>query len=95
MAAGVLLFYAAARTLNSPLRVRIFLAAGVAAAVLVSAFGILQQYGLDLISGWGLPLNRTGPRPISTVGNAITLAAYLTLMTGAAAALCFETNSRR
>jgi len=55
LAGGVLLFYALTRVLNSPLRVRIFLAAGVAAAVLVSVFGISQKYGLDMISGWGLP----------------------------------------
>ncbi|MDQ4083662.1 MAG: hypothetical protein M3117_04610, partial [Actinomycetota bacterium] len=77
LAAGVLLFYAVARVLNSPLRVRIFLAAGVTAAVLVSIFGISQKYGLDPISGWGVPWYTDRGRPFSTLGNPLFLAAYL------------------
>ncbi|MDQ4000506.1 MAG: O-antigen ligase family protein [Actinomycetota bacterium] len=93
LAAGVLLFYALARCLNSPLRVRIFLAAGVTAAVLVSIFGISQKYGLDPISGWGVPWYTDTGRPFSTLGNPLFLAAYLTLMMGAATALCFKAGS--
>ncbi|MBD0356110.1 MAG: O-antigen ligase family protein, partial [Rubrobacter sp.] len=93
LAAGVLLFYAVARVLNSPLRVRIFLAAGVTAAVLVSIFGISQKYGLDPISGWGVPWYTDIGRPFSTLGNPLFLAAYLTLMIGAATALCFKAGS--
>ncbi|PLS83089.1 MAG: hypothetical protein CYG60_22735, partial [Actinobacteria bacterium] len=55
LAAYVLLFYAVARCLDSPLRVRVFLAVGVTTAVLVSLYGIFQKYGLDMISGWGNP----------------------------------------
>lgn len=40
LGAGVLLFYALARGLSSPLRVRVFLAAAVTTAVLVSLLGI-------------------------------------------------------
>ena len=72
LAAGVLLFYAVARVLNSPLRVRIFLAAGVTAAVLVSIFGISQKYGLDPISGWGVPGTRIAgglSRPSETLSS--------------------------
>jgi O-antigen ligase/type II secretory pathway pseudopilin PulG len=92
LAAGVLLFYALARFLNSPLRVRVFLAAGVAAAVLVSIYGIFQRYGLDMISGWGNPWYTNPERATSTLGHPIALAAYLTLMMGAATALCFKKN---
>src|SRR5829696_9074159 len=93
LAAGVLLFYAVARVLNSPLRVRIFLAAGVTAAVLISVFGISQKYGLDPLSGWGVPWYTDRGRPYSTLGNPLFLAAYLTLMMGAATALCFKAGS--
>ncbi len=93
LAAGVLLFYAVARYLNSPFQVRIFLAAGVTAAVLISIYGIFQRYGFDTISGWSNPWYSDFGRPFSTVGNPIMLAAYLTLMMGAAAALSFKTGS--
>src|SRR5829696_1334211 len=93
LAAGVLLFYAVARVLNSPLRVRIFLAAGVTVAVLISVFGISQKYGLDPLSGWGVPWYTDRGRPYSTLGNPLFLAAYLTLMMGAATALCFKAGS--
>ncbi len=92
--AGVLLFYAAARLLDSPLRVRVFLAAGVTAAVLISVFGISQNYGLDMLSGWGVRWYTDFGRSFSTVGNPLTLAAYLTLMAGAAMALSFKAGSR-
>lgn len=93
LGAGVLLFYALARCLNSPLRVRIFLAAGVSTAVLVSINGVFQRYGLDMISGWGNPWYTNLERSFSTLGHPTALAAYLTLMTGAAAALCFKQAS--
>ncbi|MGI8858646.1 MAG: hypothetical protein ACR2HO_00585 [Rubrobacteraceae bacterium] len=51
LAAGVLLFYAVARGLSSPVRVRVFLAAGAATAALISVYGISQNYGFDPISG--------------------------------------------
>ncbi len=94
IAAGVLLFYAAARVLSSPARVRAFLAAGVTAAFLISVYGISQNYGFDPISGWSLPWYTELGRPFATVGNPITLASYLTLMAGAAAALYFVAVSR-
>ena len=94
LAAGVLLFYAVAKCLNSPFRVRIFLAAGVAAAVLVSILGISQKYGFDPITGWVLDwYTEISNGPFSTIGNPIFLAAYLTLMIGAATALCFKAGS--
>jgi O-antigen ligase len=94
IAAGVLLFYAAARSLSSQTRVRAFLAAGVSAAFLISVYGISQNYGFDPISGWSVPWYTDLGRPFATVGNPITLASYLTLMAGAAAALYFMTGSR-
>ncbi len=94
LAAGVLLFYALARVLDSPLRVRVFLAAGVTTAVLISIFGIFQKYGLDMISGWGVPWSvNLIELPFSTIGNPLFLAAYLTLMMGAATALCLKAGS--
>ena len=93
LAAGVLLFYAVAICLNSPFRVRLFLAAGVTTAVLISIYGIFQRYGFDTISGWTNPWYTDFGRPFSTVGNPIMFAGYLTLMMGAAAALSFKTGS--
>jgi len=94
LASGILLFYAVARGLSSPVRVRVFLAAGVTAAVLISVYGISQNYGFDPISGWSIPWYTDIGRPFATIGNPITFASYLTLMAGAAAALCFEAGSR-
>ncbi len=93
LATGVLLFYALARCLNSPLRIRVFLAAGVIAAVLVSVLGISQKYGFDPIVGWVNPWYTDIGRSSSTLGHPIILAAYLTLMIGAATALCFKAGS--
>jgi O-antigen ligase len=94
LAGGVLLFYAAARGLDSAFRVRIFLAAAVATAVLVSIFGISQKYGFDPFTGWLLEWYTYFGRPFSSIGNPVTLAAYLTLMIGAATALWFRAGSR-
>jgi putative inorganic carbon (HCO3(-)) transporter len=94
LAAGILLFYAVARGLSSPVRVRMFLAAGATSAVLISVYGISQNYGFDPISGWLISWYSDLGRPFATVGNPITLASYLTLMAGATAALCFKANSR-
>lgn len=94
IAAGVLLFYTTARGLSSLIRVRAFLAAGVATAFLVSVYGISQNYGFDPISGWSVPWYTDLGRPFATVGNPITLASYLTLMAGATAALYFMAGSR-
>jgi hypothetical protein len=90
MAAGALLFYATARSLNTPARVRSLLAAMVAAAAAISAIGLLQAVGIGLISGWGNPPFADLGRTFATLGNPITFAAYLTLAMGAAAALSFE-----
>ncbi len=95
LAAGILLFYAVIRGLSSPVRVRIFLAAGATAAVLISVYGISQNYGFDPISGWLVSWYTDIGRPWATVGNPITLASYLTLMAGATAALCLMAGSRK
>nr|MBA3425922.1 O-antigen ligase family protein [Rubrobacter sp.] len=94
LAAGVLLFYAVARGLSSPVRVRVFLAAGATTAALISVYGLSQNYGFDPVSGWSLQWYTDIGRPFATVGNPITLTSYLTIMAGAAMALCFKANSR-
>lgn len=94
IAAGVLLFYATARGLNSLTRVRVFLAAGVTTGFFISVYGISQNYGFDPLSGWSVQWYTDFGRPFATVGNAVTLASYLTLMAGAAAALYFLAGSR-
>src|SRR5215207_1260288 len=77
-AAGVLLFYAAAQFLDSWTKVRFFLAVGVASATLIAAYGILQRFGLDPLSGlftnWPTVYSSSG-RVVSTIGNPIYLAA--------------------
>lgn len=93
LGAGVLLFYAVAQGPSSLVRIRIFLAAGATAAVLISIYGISQNYGFDPISGWLVSWYTDIGRPWATIGNPITLASYLTLMAGATAALCFGANS--
>lgn len=93
LAAGVLLFYAAARFLDSWAKVRVFLVAGVTAAVIISVYGILQHFGLDPVPGWGIPWY-AGSRAFSTLGWSLWLAAYLTLMMGAALALYFLSDRR-
>lgn len=90
----VLLFYALARSLTSWARVRLFLAVGVSAAALISVFGLVQNFGIDTISGWNNQLFSDIGRPPATVGNALTLAAYLTPMIGAATALYLGAASR-
>ncbi len=87
VAAGVLLFYALARGLTSRTRLRLFLAAATTAAALISVYGIAENYGFELISGWGNPPFADLHRSSATMGNPLTLAAYLTLMMGAATAL--------
>ncbi len=107
LAAGVLLFYAAARFLDSWAKVRVFLAVGLASAVIIAVYGILQHYGLDPVLSMGIPWYTmepvTGPlspwylttgRSFSTLGWPLWLAAYLTLMMGAALALYFQTKGR-
>lgn len=94
LAAGVLLFYALARGLTSARRVRLFLAAAVTAAALVSVYGVAQNYGLDPVSGWWAPPLTDFGRSFSSVGNPLTLAAYLTLMMGAGTALWLGAGSR-
>ena len=93
LAAGVLLFYATARSLDSWARVRIFLVAGVSTAIIVSVYGVMQNFGLDPVSGWDLPWF-SGDRAASTVGYYLPLAAYLTLMMGATLVLYFRTEGR-
>lgn len=94
MVAEVLLFYALARGLTSVSRVRLFLAAAVSAAAVVSVFGIAQNYGLDPISGWGAAPFTDFGRSFANIGNPLTLAAYLTLMMGAGTALWLGADSR-
>lgn len=107
LAAGVLLFYAAARFLDSWAKVRMFLAAGVTSAVIISIYGILQQFGLDPVLQMGIPWYTMEPvsgplaqwypvigRSFSTLGWPLWLAPYLTLMAGAALALYFRTEVR-
>ena len=93
LGAGVLLFYAVAQGPSSLVRIRTFLAAGATAAVLISVYGISQNYGFDPISGWLVSWYTDIGRPWATIGNPITLASYLTLMGGATAALYFGANS--
>ena len=94
LAAEILLFYALARGLTSASRVRLFLAAAVSAAAVVSVLGIAQNYGVDPISGWGAAPFTDFGRSFSTVGNPLTLAAYLTLMMGAGTASWLGADSR-
>jgi O-antigen ligase len=107
LAAGVLLFYAAARFFDSWAKVRIFLVAGVTSAVIISGYGLLQIYGLDPVLSLGMPWYTREPvsgplasyypytdRAFSTLGHGIWLAAYLTLMMGATLALYFRTEMR-
>jgi putative inorganic carbon (HCO3(-)) transporter len=107
LAAGVLLFYAAARFLDSWAKVHVFLIAGVTSAVFIAAYGIVQIFGLDPVASWGIPWYTTEPvsgllghrylpadRASSTLGYSVFLAAYLTLMMGAALALYFRTEAR-
>jgi O-antigen ligase len=107
LSAGVLLFYAAARFLDSWVKVRIFLVAGIASAVLISVYGILQNLGLDPVASWGIPWYTMEPvsgplssyyvvtgRAFSSLGHPIWLAAYLTLMMGATLVLYFRTGAK-
>jgi O-antigen ligase/type II secretory pathway pseudopilin PulG len=94
IAAGILLFYATARALNSLALVRAFLAAGATTAFVISVYGISQNYGFDPISGWSAQWYTDFGRPFATIGNPVTFASYLTLMDGAAAALYFMAGSR-
>ncbi len=108
LACGILLFYAAARFLDSWARVRVFLIAGVASAVIISGYGLLQIFGLDPVLQMDIPwayfqepvggpislLYARMDRVFSTIGYPIQLANYLTLMMGAALALYFEAEGR-
>ena len=108
LAAGILLFYAAARFLDSWAKVRMFLVAGVASATLISIYGILQQFGLDPVLQTGLPWYVMEPvegappgwylplggRSFATLGWPLWLAAYLTLMAGVVLALYFKAEAR-
>ncbi len=108
LACGVLLFYAAAKFLDSWAKVRVFLIAGVASAVIISGYGLLQVFGLDPVLQMGMPwaymqepvegnlapLYGSMDRVFSTIGYPISLAAYLTLMMGATLALYFNTDAR-
>ncbi len=93
LAAEILLFYAAVRFLDSWARVKVFLRVGVATATLISIYGIAQQFFLDPISDLGIPWF-SGDRSASTLGGPVYLAAYLTLMMGAALALYFLSERR-
>lgn len=93
LAAGVLLFYTTARFLDSWVKVRAFLVAGVTSALIISLYGIIQHFGLDPVLEMGIPWY-AGTRAFSTLGWPLWLAAYLTLMIGAALALYFRTEAR-
>ncbi len=108
LACGILLFYAAAKFLDSWAKVRVFLVGGVTAAVIVAVYGILQMFGLDPVLQMNIPwiyiqgpieghlsiLYEHADRAFSTLGYPIILANYLTLMMGAALALYFEAEAR-
>lgn len=93
VAAGFLLFYVTARFMDSWGRVRAFLAAGVAAATLISVYGILQSFKLDSLPGLEIPRPMAG-RVFSTLSGPGHLAAYLTLMVGATMALYLGAEKR-
>ncbi|CAN5848043.1 hypothetical protein BH23ACT11_BH23ACT11_14850 [soil metagenome] len=93
LAAGVLLFYAAARFLDSWAKVRIFVVAGVTSAIIIATYGIVQHFGMDPVPDRGIPWY-SGVRAFSTLGHPIWLAAYLTLMMGAALILYFRTGAK-
>lgn len=94
LAAGVLLFYAAARFLDSWGKVRVFLVALVFTATVVSVYGIVQHFGLDPVVGWDVPWYDGTLRAFSTIGNPIHLTSYLALTMGATAALYFLSEAR-
>lgn len=94
VAAGVLLFYVLAQGLASRARLRLFLAAATTAGALVSVYGIAENYGFELISGWGNPPFTDFGRSSATIGNSLTLVGYLTLMMGAATALWIGAATR-
>lgn len=109
LSAGILLFYAAARFLDSWAKVWVVVLTGIASAVLISVYGILQTFSLDPVASWGIPwytmepvpastplssFYPVMPRAFSTLGWPNWLAAYLTLMVGAALALYFRAESR-
>ena len=92
--AGTLLFYALAQGLTSRARLRLFLAAATTTAALVSVYGIAENYGIELISGWNNPPFSELGRISATIGNSLTIAGYLTLMMGAATALWMGSATR-
>ena len=94
LAAGVLLFYTAAWFVDSWAKVRVFLVSGVTTAVLISCHGILQIFGADPISRLDIAWPDSTDRAFSTIGYYLPLAAYLTLMAGAALALYFRSGTR-
>jgi len=108
LACGILLFYAAARFLDSWKKVRVFLISGVTSAVIISGYGLLQIFGLDPVLQMDIPWAyfqepMTGPisllyaradRVFSTIGYPIQFANYLTLIMGAALALYFKSKAR-
>lgn len=94
IAAGVLLFYVLAQGLASRARLRFFLAAATATGALVSVYGIAENYGFELISGWSNPPFTDFGRSSATIGNSLTLVGYLTLMMGSATALWFGAATR-
>lgn len=107
LAAGIVVFYATARFLDSWGKVRSFLIAGVTSAIIVSIYGILQHYSLDPVLSLGIPWPTfkpmSGPlaplypitdRVFSTLGWPIWVAAYLTLMMGTTLALYFKSEGR-
>jgi O-antigen ligase len=94
LGAGVLLFYATARCLDSWARVRVLLVAVATTATIVSVYGVAQKYRLDPVLGWEIPWYDGSLRAFSTLGNPLQLTSYLTLAAGATIALYFLTEAR-
>jgi putative inorganic carbon (HCO3(-)) transporter len=94
LSAGILLFYAAARFLNSWGKTRFFLLTGVLSAVIIAIYGITQRFGFDPLLHLSAEWLKSGEGVPSTLGTPIYLAAYLTLMLGAAGALYYLASSR-
>lgn len=61
---------------------------------MVSAYGVAQKFGLDPVSGWGIPWYDGTLRAFSTLGNPLQLTSYLTLAIGATVGLYFLTEAR-
>lgn len=82
------LFFFAVQFLSQRERLENFLKLGVVAAWLVAVYGTFQYFGIDFMP-WGSTGFNTG-RSFSTLGNPVTLGAYLALMLPIALGLMLE-----